>query len=263
MGDIEDTQEEEKIKSLTALCTSEDEHMVSMNERTKEWYGRLKDYITDDRRYLRSSPGMLMGMLNAASTTIGLLPMNLNMPRNQMKVVCMRSSDDSTTKYLSDNAENNKRCVIRNKQNLSLIGINLSPDKTFFLPEGIAEYTSWYIDGKFVSQYGTEVPSIRPQGKSPYDDLYAIAKGTSTLLQTLSINHLGATARIRIGVAACKRVWRMKEFASNIRKNVSLKVQLIEDEMKQLKTLGYVSKKSKLRSLTPIFDDNGILSQLK
>ncbi|CAF4944184.1 unnamed protein product [Pieris macdunnoughi] len=57
-----------------------DEHMASMNERTKEWYEKLKDYITDDRRYLRSSPGMLMGMLNAASTTIGLLPMNLNMP---------------------------------------------------------------------------------------------------------------------------------------------------------------------------------------
>lgn len=120
-------------------------------------------------------------------------------------------------------------CVVQNKLNLSLIGINLSPDKTFFLPEGIAEYTSWYIFGKFVSQYGTEVPSIRPQGKSPYDDLYAIAKGTSTLLQTLSVNHLGATARLRLGIDACKRVWRMKETGSNVRNGVSLKVQLIED----------------------------------
>ncbi|CAB3222418.1 unnamed protein product [Arctia plantaginis] len=114
--------------------------------------------------------------------------------------------------------ENNIKCVIQNKQNLSLIGINLSPDKTFFLPEGIAEYTSWYIDGKFVSQYGTEVPSIRPQGKKPYDDLYAIAKGTATLLQTPVINHLGATATLRIGVAACKRVWRLKEYATNLRR---------------------------------------------
>ncbi|CAH0397660.1 unnamed protein product [Chilo suppressalis] len=206
-----------------------DEHEKSMNERTKSWYIKLKDKITEDRKYFMSSPGMLMGMLNAASTTIGLLPMNFLMQRNSMKVVCMRSSDDSTTKYLSNSAENNKLCVIRNKQNLSLIGINLSPDKTFFLPEGIAEYTSWYIDGKFVSQYGTEVPSIRPQGKSPYDDLYAIAKGTSTLLQTLVINHLGATARIRIGISACKKVWRLKETGSNLREGVSPKVQLIED----------------------------------
>lgn len=97
------------------------------------------------------------------------------------------------------------------------------------MPEGIAEYTSWYIDGKFVSQYGTEIPSIRPQGKNPYDDLYAIAKGTSTLIQTLVINHLGATARLRIGIEACKRVWRLPIHATNPRKNVSLRVQLIED----------------------------------
>lgn len=97
------------------------------------------------------------------------------------------------------------------------------------MPKGIAEYTSWYIDGKFVSQCGTEVPSIRPQGKSPYDDLYAVAKGTPTLLQTLVINHLGATARIRKGVSACREVWRMKEIGSNLREGVSLGVQLIED----------------------------------
>lgn len=107
-------------------------------------YLKLKDKITEDRKYFRSS----LGMLNAASTTIGLLPTNFNMMRNQMKVVCMRSSDHSTIKYLSDSAENNMRCVIKNKQNLSLIDINLSPEKTFFLPEGIAEYTSCYIDGK-------------------------------------------------------------------------------------------------------------------
>lgn len=70
-------------------------------------------------------------------------------------------------------------------------------------------HTSWYIDGKFVSQYGTEVPSIRPQGKTPYDDLYAIAKGTATLQQTLVINAMGATARLRLGISSCKRVWRL------------------------------------------------------
>lgn len=219
------------IKNSTSYTRAEwsDDFRKAFNAKTKEWYDALRLKITDDRKYFMSSPGMLMGMLNAASTTVGILPMNFSMKRNVMKVVCMRSSDDSITKYLSNSADNNKLCVIKNKQNLSLIGINLSPDKTFFLPEGIAEYTSWYIDGKFVSQYGTEVPSIRPQGKSPYDDLYAIAKGTSTLLQTLVINHLGATARICIGVSTWKCVWRMKEYASNIREGGSLGVQLIED----------------------------------
>lgn len=200
-----------------------------MNEETKEWYLKLNSKITEDRRYVRSSPGMLMGMLNAASTTVGLLLSNYRMKKNECKVICMRSSDDSTTKYLSMSNETNKKCVVQNKQNLSLIGINLSPDKTFFLREGIAEYTSWYIDGKFVSQYGTEVPSIRPQGKSPYDDLYAVAKGTSTLLQTLTINHLGATARLRFEISACKRLWRMPPYNGNARPGVSSQVQLIED----------------------------------
>lgn len=115
--------------------------MKATNSQTLEWYLKLKDQITDDRRFLRSSPGMLMGMLNAASPTVGIIPMNHNMVRNEMKVVCTRSSDDSTTKYLSNNSENNQKCGIRKIQNLSIAGINLSPDKTFFLPEGIAEYT--------------------------------------------------------------------------------------------------------------------------
>lgn len=201
----------------------------TLNVQTREWFLKAKDKLSPCGRYVLSSPGMLMGMLNAASTTVGLLPMNYKMPRNYMKMVCMRSSDDSTTKYLSNSSDTNKECVVKNKQNLSLIGINLSPDKTFFLPEGRAEYTSWYIDGRFVSQYGTEVPNLRPQGKNPYDDLYSIAKGTATALSTLTINHLGATARLRIGIANCKRLWRLPELGSNLRENVSLDVQMIED----------------------------------
>lgn len=176
-----------------------------MNEKTRTWYNKLKNNNRRPQVFhvkSRNVNGNVERSKHDSRTTTHELPDE----EKQHEGGCMRSSDDSTTKYLSNSAENNKLCVIRNKQNLSLIGINLSPDKTFFLPEGIAEYTSWYIDGKFVSQYGTEVPSIRPQGKSPYDDLYAIAKGTSTLLQTLVINPLGATARIRIGVSACKKV---------------------------------------------------------
>lgn len=210
------------------------EHLQSMNTETKEWFTKLESRLSKCSRFVKASPGMLMGMLNAVSTIVGLLPGNMNSEGNRMRVICMRSSDDSTTKYLADNPEDNKRCVILNKQNLSLAGINLSPDKTFFFPENIGEYTSWYFYSKFVSQYGTEVPSIRPQGKNPSDDLYFIAKSTSTAIQTLTINHMGASIRLRLGISACKRLWRMKDTGTNQRHGVSLEVQLIEDGGKNL-----------------------------
>lgn len=71
------------------------------------------------------------------------------------------------------------------------------------------EYTSWYMDDKFVAQFGVETASIRPQGKTANDDFYAIAKGTSTALQTMSINNLGASARLRLGIDGVRRLWRI------------------------------------------------------
>lgn len=112
---------------------------------------------------------------------------------------------------------------------MSLAGINLSPDKTFFFVEGFGEYTSWYLNGGFVSQFGTEIPSIRPQGKNPGDDLYFCAKSTSVSLQTLAINHLGASAKLRLGVKSIRDVWRLPIEGSNPRENISLVVQMIED----------------------------------
>lgn len=46
-----------------------DEHIPMMSNETREWYEEIKDIITDDRKYFRASPGVLMGMLNADSTT--------------------------------------------------------------------------------------------------------------------------------------------------------------------------------------------------
>lgn len=170
-----------------------DEHTSVMNERTKEWYLKLKHKISTDRRYLYSSPGILVALLNAASTTVGLLSSNFNM-NNEMKALCMSalSSDDSTTKYLSNSSENNVKCVLRNKQNLSLIGINLRPDKTFFLPEGIVELVllGIFIGNLFLSK----VQKFRAY-----------------------VHHMGATARLQIDIDACKRLWRMKEVGTNIR----------------------------------------------
>lgn len=59
-----------------------------------------------------------------------------------MSVICMMfviSSDDSTTMYLAGNPEDNKRYVIMTRQNFSLAGINIRPDKTFFFTENIGE----------------------------------------------------------------------------------------------------------------------------
>lgn len=206
-----------------------DDDMDKMNSTTREWYGKVKHLISEDRKFIRCSPGMLMGMLNAASTTLGMIPANYRMDNTVMKVICMRSSDDSMTKYMSKDGPSNIQCISQNKQNLSLAGINLSPDKTFFFMEGFGEYTSWYLNGGFVSQFGTEIPSIRPQGKNPGDDLFFCAKSTSVSFQTLTINHLGASAKLRLGTKAIKDVWRLPATGSNPRENVSLEVQMIED----------------------------------
>lgn len=67
-----------------------DEHIPMMSKETKEWYEEIKDKITEDRKYFRASPGMLMGMLNAGSTTLGLITQNYRMDPLYMKVMTLR-----------------------------------------------------------------------------------------------------------------------------------------------------------------------------
>jgi hypothetical protein len=64
-----------------------------------------------------------MGMLNAGSTTYGLLAENHQMNPEKIKVVTMRSSDNSMSKYLSVSPKRNKDCIETNKRNLEMIGI--------------------------------------------------------------------------------------------------------------------------------------------
>lgn len=147
-------------------------------------------------------------MLNAASTTPGMIPSNYKMNNDKVKDICMRSSDDSMTKYLACDKKSNIECIANNKQNLSLASINLSLDKTFLFVDGFGEYTSWYLNVGFVSQFGTEIPSIRLQGKNPGDDFYFCANSTVVLLHTLTINHLGASAKLRLGLSPPKMFGR-------------------------------------------------------
>lgn len=64
--------------------------------------------------FLNASPGILMGMLNAGSTTLGLLPQNHRMEQSKMRVMTLRSSDDSMTTYLANSVENFIICVHQN-----------------------------------------------------------------------------------------------------------------------------------------------------
>lgn len=116
------------------------------------------------------------------------------MDNKQRKVITMRSSDDSMSLFLATSPSENEACIESNKRNCEMLGINLSTNKTLLFREGFGEYTSWYLDGGFVLQFGVETSSIRPQGKNPTDDFYAIAKGTSTALSTLTMNPTGAAA---------------------------------------------------------------------
>lgn len=151
---------------------------------------------------------MLMGMLNAGSKTLGLITQNYKINLMNMKVMTLRSSDNSMSTYLADTSHGLRDCVDKTIENMSLTGINLSPDKSFFFREGFGEYTSWYMEDKFVFQFGVEI-SHRSQGKNPKDDMYSIAKGTATSISAPNINPLGASARLRISIDNVRRFWRI------------------------------------------------------
>nr|QPL15340.1 polymerase PB1 [Raphidiopteran orthomyxo-related virus OKIAV180] len=198
------------------------------NENSKDWLREILRRGIDEDNFISASPGMLMGMLNAGSTTLGLLPVNHNFDQEEMSVVTLRSSDDSMSVYMGKSSVLLKKCIAMNKRNLEMVGINLSDKKTHFFKEGFGEFTSWYMDGNFVAQYGVETSSIRPQGKNPPDDFHSIAKGTSTSLSTLSINHLGASAKLRLGVLGVRRLWRIERNPVK-REGVSDNVLLLSD----------------------------------
>lgn len=125
-------------------------------------------------------------------------------------VTTLRSSDDSMTLFLSSTPELLGRVIEINRKCLKLHGINLSESKTMIFDEGYGEFTSWFQDGAFVAQYGVETSTLRPQGKNPSDDFYTIAKSTSVSQQRLEINPFGAESKIKIGVANCRRLWKIK-----------------------------------------------------
>ncbi|KAL1516115.1 hypothetical protein ABEB36_000038 [Hypothenemus hampei] len=117
------------------------DNIPRMNTATRIWMNYLSDKI-DRNKKLRSSGGMLMGMHNAASITIGLIATGFNMDKSTQKVVSLRSSDDSMSIYVGNTWEDVKMCIQKHLANLSMASINMSEKKTFFYSHRYGEYTS-------------------------------------------------------------------------------------------------------------------------
>lgn len=185
-------------------------------------------YMHGQTNYLQASSGMLMGMHNALSTTVGLAANMYGQDSLNAYTITLRSSDDSMTLYLAREPNILDLCIEVERRSLKLLGINLSSSKTLIFKQGYGEYTSWYQDGEFISQFGVETSTIRPQGKNPMDDFYSIAKGTSISQQRLEMNPFGAAAKLTIGIDNCRRLWRVKRDPIK-RENISSKVLLLAD----------------------------------
>lgn len=180
----------------------------SLNTKTQDWYSKISHYLEEDG-YVFSSPGFLMGMLNAASTTIGLLPVGHEQTIGNV-VTTLRSSDDSMTVFSSPSIDDLVRSIEINRKSLKLIGINPSTSKSFLFKKGYGEYTSWYQDGEFIAQYGVETSSLKPKGNNAQDDFNDVAIGTAILMRNSTINKMGAISRILVGVDNVRRLWKIK-----------------------------------------------------
>jgi len=198
------------------------------NERTREWVEKCRGILDEEGQSLNASPGMLMGMHNAASTTLGLGPVMFGQDSMRVKVSTLRSSDDSMTVIIGKEMKDVYRALEIERITMKLVGINLSDKKTWVYKGNFGEYTSWYQDGVFVAQYGVETSTLRPQGKNPSDDFHSIAKGCQVSQINLEMNPIGATAKLRIGTDNVRRLWRV-EFDPAKREGISPMVQLMAD----------------------------------
>lgn len=198
-----------------------------MNKRTREWYEQIIP-LMEEGEFIRSSPGMLMGMYNAASTTLGLTAVGYGIDSENAGMVTLRSSDDSLTRFVASEPNIMFATIEQASRALKMIGINRSPNKTFIFSKTYGEYTSWYIDGKFTSQYGVETSTLRPGGKNPSDDLYAISKGAAVSQTRLEMNPIGAEMKLIIGIDNVRRLYRI-DYQPGKRQSIRGSVQLIED----------------------------------
>nr|QIJ70032.1 PB1 [Splett orthomyxo-like virus] len=184
------------------------ENFEKFNEKTKMWVSKSIPLL--EGNYLSASGGMLMGMHNAASTTMGLLSVGYK-PIPGTGIYTLRSSDDSMTLYSASDMEGMNKVIDQENLNLKACGINMSKKKTFIFNYGYGEYTSWYQDGTMVSQYGPETTTLRPGGNNPPDDFNNLARTTSVSLIKLETNEIGAETKLRLGIENIRNLYRIKE----------------------------------------------------
>lgn len=184
------------------------ESLGKMNEGTRAWVEEALPLMTDGF-YLEASPGMLMGMHNTLSTTVGLVPVNaLHHAASMMKV--LRSSDDSMSMHAGATEEEVLLSTDIQYFELKKAGIAMSFKKTALYRERYGEFTSWFQDGKLVSQFGPETTTLRPLGRNPYDDTFAVAKGTAVSLLNCASNPFGAEVKLSLGIHNVRSLYRIK-----------------------------------------------------
>lgn len=153
-----------------------------LNEYNREWFKKLEGKI-DENDYIPASPGFLMGMLNAASTTMGLVAIG-GVRLSNTVVRSLRSSDDSMTVFVAESIPKLANLICLAYSSYRLFGINPSTEKTILFPEKFGEYTSWFQDTDFVGQYGVETSSLKPVGQNPQDDFNSLVATTLQLFRT-------------------------------------------------------------------------------
>lgn len=78
--------------------------VLRMNSNNKGWVSKILPLL-EDKIYVRAAPGMLMGMMNAGSTTLALAAAGYRQDTRFVKVSTLRSSDDSMTAYAATSSK--------------------------------------------------------------------------------------------------------------------------------------------------------------
>lgn len=71
------------------------ENLPRFNQSTQQWFSKCLPYMHKQTNYLQASSGMLMGMHNALSTTVGLAANMYGQDPLNAYTITLRSSDDS------------------------------------------------------------------------------------------------------------------------------------------------------------------------
>lgn len=110
------------------------ETKISMlNEHNKDWFDKIKGKIDEDD-YIQASPGFLMGMFNAGSTTMGLVAIGgIDIPNTVTR--CLRSSDDSMTVFVADSIPSLASLIGLTYSVYRLFGMNPSKENNILFPE--------------------------------------------------------------------------------------------------------------------------------